>query len=162
MIPCSQGGVHPGDFLPSPDSWPLFMLLEGIRMDEGMARMEGGWCRRGERWGATEGGMKGGREAILDQRCVVLGSLCSLSHPTAGYYTHTRTHIYTQAKHNRDFHDNSVPASGSNKAGWPQCISHRGGEGESLTRAGPEESSAPLVRPQNQISRDWLQGQAGV
>lgn len=40
--------------------------------------------------------MKGGREAILDQRCVVLGSLCSLSHPTAGYYTHRHTHAYTQ------------------------------------------------------------------
>lgn len=36
--------------------------------------------------------MKGGWEAILDQCCVVLGSLCSLSHPTAGYYTHTHSH----------------------------------------------------------------------
>lgn len=35
--------------------------------------------------------MKGGQAAILDQRCVFLGSLCSLSHPTAGYYTHTHT-----------------------------------------------------------------------
>lgn len=50
MTPSSfQGvvtGVHPGDFLPSPDSLPLFMVLEGIRTDEGM---EGGWCGRGER-----------------------------------------------------------------------------------------------------------------
>lgn len=39
-----------------------------------------------------DGRMKGGREAILERGCVVLGSLCSLSHPTAGYYPHAHTH----------------------------------------------------------------------
>lgn len=57
-------------------------------------------------------------------------------------------HTHIQGKHNRDFHDNSVPACGSNKAQWPQSVSHRGEEGES----GPQESSASLGRPQNQVS----------
>ena len=127
-----------------------------------LGRMRGwqGWRSGGEggereevQWG--EGwGMKGGREAILNQRCVVLGSLCSLSHPSAGYYTHTHTHTHTHKQNTTEISMTIVfQPVGVTKQGDHSAFLTEEERFKVSLSVGPEESSAPPVRPQNQISR---------
>lgn len=97
--------------------------------------------------------MKRGWEAILDQRSLLFLalSLCSLSHPTAGYYRHMHILSHTQNKTKISMIIVFQPV-GVTKQGDHSAFLTGEGRLKVFLNAGSEESSVPPVRPQNPIS----------